>query len=131
MERSIENPAPGFKQYPAHRIATKPAGVRVRVTFRGEVIADTTKAIRMEEGEGPKTVAPAVYYIPRGDVKMERLVRSSQKTYCPFKGPASYFSFREGPQDAVWSYETPYDEMSSIKEMLAFYPDKVDAITTG
>jgi uncharacterized protein (DUF427 family) len=125
------NPAPGFKKYPDHRISAKAAGVRVRVTFRGEVIADTTRAIALEEGKGPKTVAPVVYYIPRADVKMERLVRSSQQTYCPFKGQASYYSFKDGPQDAVWSYETPYDEMSSLKELVSFYPDKVDAITTG
>ncbi|MFL5458866.1 MAG: DUF427 domain-containing protein [Myxococcales bacterium] len=125
------NAAPGFKEYPAHRISAKPAGVRVRVTFRGEVIADTTRAIALEEGKGPKTVAPVVYYIPRADVKMERLVRSSQQTYCPFKGQASYYSFKDGPQDAVWSYETPYDEMSPLKELVSFYPDKVDAITTG
>jgi len=125
------NPAPGFKEYPGHRISAKPAGVRVRVTFRGEVIADTTKAIALEEGKGPKTVAPVVYYIPRADVKMERLVRSNQQTYCPFKGQASYYSFKDGPQDAVWSYETPYDETSSLKELVSFYPDKVDAITAG
>ena len=105
--------------------------MRVRVTLRGEVIADSTKAIALEEGQGPKTVAPVVYYLPRADVKMDRLVRSTHETQCPFKGQASYYSFRDGPQDAVWSYETPYDEMSSIREMLAFYPDKVDAITTG
>ena len=131
MERSTENSAPGFKQYPGHRVAAKPAGVRVRVTFRGEVIADTTNALQLEEGIGPKTVAPVVYYIPRADVKMDRLVRSTQQTYCPFKGQASYYSFKDGPQDAVWSYETPYEEMSSIKGMLSFYPDKVDAITAG
>jgi len=131
MERSTRNPAPGFKEYPDHRISAKPAGLRVRVTFRGEVIADTTKAIALEEGKGPKTVAPVVYYIPRADVKMERLVRSNQQTYCPFKGQASYYSFKDGPQDAVWSYETPYDEMSSLKELVSFYPDKVDAITAG
>jgi uncharacterized protein (DUF427 family) len=101
------------------------------VTFRGEVIADTTKAIRMEEPMRGHVVAPAVYYIPRADVRMERLVRSNHQTYCPFKGQASYYSLEDGPQDAVWSYETPYDEMSSLKELVSFYPDKVDAITTG
>jgi len=107
-----------------HRIETKPAKERVRVTFKGEVIADTRDAIRMEEG-----TYPAVFYFPRKDVKMERLIRSSHRTHCPFKGDAAYFSLVNGPENAVWSYEQPYDEMSVIKERLAFYPDKVDVST--
>jgi len=123
-----KNPAPGFKKYPGHHIATKPAGGRVRVTFKGEQIADTRNAIALEEamGVGKKTVAPVVYYVPRKDVKMERLERTDHRTYCPFKGDASYFSLKGGPENAVWSYEQPYDEMSAIKDLLAFYPDKVE-----
>ena len=105
---------------PKHRIETKPAGVRVRVTFKGEVIADSRDAIRMEENK-----YPPVYYLPRKDVKMDRLARSEHRTHCPFKGDASYFSFKGGPENAVWSYEQPYDEVASIRELLAFYPDKV------
>ena len=30
--------------------------------------------------------------------------------------------------DAVWSYETPYMAVAEIKDHLAFYPDRVDAI---
>jgi len=63
-------------------------------------------------------------------VKMERLVRSAHHTYCPFKGQASYFSLEDGPENAVWSYEQPYDEMAALKDLLAFYPDRVDSITT-
>ena len=124
MKPSTGNPAPGYKKYPEHRIETKPAKERVRVTFKGEVIADTRDAIRMEEG-----TYPAVFYFPRKDVKMERLIRSSHRTHCPFKGDAAYFSLVNGPENAVWSYEQPYDEMSVIKERLAFYRDKVDIST--
>ncbi|MGH8706157.1 MAG: DUF427 domain-containing protein [Burkholderiales bacterium] len=125
------NSAPGYKNYPDHRIETKPAGVRVKVTFKGKVIADTRDAVQFEETMEGSTVAPVVYYIPRKDVKMERLVRTSHQTYCPFKGHASYFSLVSGPENAVWSYETPYDEMMAIKDRLAFYPDKVDSITAA
>jgi len=117
------NSGPGYKKYPDHRITTKPAGVRVRVKLDGEVIADTRDAIRLEEGD-----YPAVYYIPRKDAKMDRLVRSKHQTVCPFKGTASYYSLKNGAENAVWTYETPYDEVSVIKERLAFYPDKVDSI---
>jgi len=126
MKPSTGNAAPGYKTHPGHRITTRPAGVRVRVTVNGEVIADSRDAIRLEEGD-----YPAVYYLPRKDVKMGRLSRTSHQTYCPFKGHASYFSLKEGAENAVWSYEQPYDEMTAIREMLAFYPDKVEAITAG
>lgn len=120
------NSGPGYKKHPDHRIETTPADVRVRVKFNGEVIADTRDAVEMKEGD-----YPVVYYVPRKDVKMDRLVRTTHRTYCPFKGHASYFSLVNGPENAVWSYERPYDEMLAIKELLAFYPDKVDAITAG
>jgi len=120
------NPSPGFKKRPDYRIALAPAGARVQVKLRGELIADTRDALRMEEG-----TYPPVYYFPRKDVKMERLVRTDHRTYCPFKGHASYFSFKGGAENAVWSYEQPYDEMAAVKELLAFYPDKVDSITVS
>ena len=117
----MSNPAPGFKKRPEHRIALKKAPMRVRVTYQGEVIADTREPLVMEEG----TYAP-VYYVPRKDARMDRLSRTSHSTHCPFKGDASYYSIVNGPENAVWSYEQPYDEMLAIKELLAFYPDKVE-----
>ncbi|HZN26092.1 MAG TPA: DUF427 domain-containing protein [Burkholderiales bacterium] len=123
------NSGPGYAQRPDHRITTQAAGMRVQVKFNGEVIADSANAIRMEEG----TYSP-VYYIPRKDVKMERFARTTHSTYCPFKGHASYYTLASGDrtaENAVWSYEQPYDEVSVIKEHVAFYPDKVDSITAS
>jgi len=125
------NAAPGYEKHPGHRITAQPAGVRVRVTFKGEVIADTREAVQMEEAMEGSTVAPVVYYIPRQGVRMNRLKRTTHTTYCPFKGHASYFSLIDGAENAVWSYEQPYDEMMAIKDRLAFYPDKVDSITAS
>jgi uncharacterized protein (DUF427 family) len=115
------NPAPGFKKHLDWRIVTKPAEKRVQVKVGGEVIADTKHAIQMAEG-----TYPPVYYFPRADVKMDRLERTSHKTHCPFKGDASYYSFKGGAENAVWGYETPYDEMQAIAGLVAFYPDKVE-----
>jgi uncharacterized protein (DUF427 family) len=122
----MDNSSPGFRKRPNYRITTAPAGVQLRVTFKGEVVADSRDAIRLEEGD-----YPPVFYFPRKDVKMDRLARSAHQTYCPYKGHASYFSLKDGPENAVWSYETPFDEMRAIKEFLAFYPDQVDSITAG
>jgi uncharacterized protein (DUF427 family) len=109
-----------------NRISVRPAGVRVQVKANGEVIADTREAILLEE-----TNHEPVYYIPRKDVRMERLERSQHRTYCPYKGEAAYFSLVGGAQNAAWSYEDPYDEVSPIKDRLAFYAHKVDAIEAG
>lgn len=120
------NSGPGYRKHPNHRVTTEPAGGRIRVIFDGEVLADTKAAIKLDEAD-----YPAVYYVPRNDVKMERLTRTSHQTHCPFKGNASYFTLESrgrSAENAVWSYETPYDEVAVIKDHLAFYPDKVDSI---
>ena len=125
MTASAAGPAPGFRKHPDYRIETGLAGVRVQVTCKGEVIADSREAILLKEGD-----YPPVYYLPRKDVKMERLQRSRYVTHCPFKGEAVHFSIVNGPEHAAWSYEQPFDEMAAIRGHLAFYPEHVDAITT-
>jgi len=120
------NSGPGYRKHPSHRVTTQPARGHVRVTFDGEVVADTGAAVRLDESD-----YPAVYYVPRDDVKMERLSRTNHRTHCPFKGDASYFTLESRgrtAENAVWSYEAPYDEVAVIKDHLAFYPDKVDSI---
>jgi uncharacterized protein (DUF427 family) len=109
-----------------HKITTRPAAARVQVKYKGELIADSSSALEMHETHQGSVVAPLVYYLPRKDVRMERLARSSHKTHCPFKGDASYFSVKDGPENAVWSYEQPYDEVLAIKELVSFYPDKFE-----
>jgi uncharacterized protein (DUF427 family) len=124
----MANSGPGYAKNPEHRVHTAPAGERVRITFQGELIADSTRAVRLEEGKYPPT-----FYVPREDVKMDRLRKTAHSTYCPFKGDASYFTIRGNAdaENAVWSYEAPYDEVLSIREHLAFYPNKVDSIVAG
>jgi uncharacterized protein (DUF427 family) len=122
----MTNPAPGYSKYPNHQVATRPAAGRVQVRYKGELLADSANAIEMSETHEGSVVAPVLYYVPRKDVRMERLVRSSHRTHCPFKGDASYYSVKDGPENAVWSYEQPYDELPAIKELLSFYPDKFE-----
>jgi uncharacterized protein (DUF427 family) len=50
----------------------------------------------------------------------------------PYKGDASYYSIPAGgdrSRNAVWTYETPFEAMTQIKDYLAFYPDRVDEIS--
>lgn len=103
-------------------ITTRPAGSRVRVMFNGEVIADTRDAVVLEENG-----YPPVCYLPREDVKMERLIRTSHTTFCPHKGHATYYSLCNGrtARNAAWSYERPHEAVAAIRERVAFYPEHV------
>jgi len=111
---------------PDHPITITPSTKRVRVTFGGQVIADTTKALSLKEAS-----YPAVLYIPRADAKLDLLKKTDHATHCPYKGDASYFSIQAGgkaAENAVWSYEQPFPAMAEIKDHLAFYPNRVDKI---
>jgi uncharacterized protein (DUF427 family) len=120
LEKVIKKPGPD------HPITIERNPNRVVVTVAGNVIADTTKALVLREAR-----YGAVQYIPREDVDMALLKRSQTQSYCPYKGDASYFSIPVGGErsiDAIWTYETPYEAVAPIKEYLAFYPNRVDAI---
>ncbi len=111
---------------PDHPITISPAEGKVRVTVAGRIVAESTRALRLEEKGHP-----LVYYLPRNDAHMSLLVRTNHFTYCPYKGDCAYYSIPIGgakSEYAVWTYEWPYEAVSSIKEYLAFYSSRVDAI---
>jgi uncharacterized protein (DUF427 family) len=111
----------------AHAIEIAPFGGRVRVRFAGEIVADTSHALLLEEG-----ALPPVFYIPRGDVHMDRFEKSAHSSHCPFKGDACYFDVAGGGRreaKAAWSYEHPIPAVAAIAGHLAFYPDKVEIET--
>ncbi len=111
---------------PDHPITIDKNDLRVKVIFNGHTIADTVQALELREA-----TLPPVQYIPRQDVDMSALSRTSHATHCPYKGDAGYFSLSVGDkttENAVWTYEDPYSAVAQIKEYLAFYPARVDSI---
>jgi uncharacterized protein (DUF427 family) len=112
---------------PDHPISIETNLSRVMVKVGGRIIADTRNALTLREAS-----YPPVQYIPRRDVDMAALVRSEHTTYCPYKGDAAYYSIPAGgdrSKNAVWTYETPFEEMAQIKDYVAFYRDRVDEIS--
>jgi uncharacterized protein (DUF427 family) len=120
MTKTVKIPGPD------HPITIERHPKRVVVTAGGRVVADTQRALALHEAS-----YPAVFYIPRQDADMSQLQRTEHATYCPYKGDCAYYSVPAGGQravNAVWSYEAPYAAVAAIKDHLAFYPSRVDAI---
>lgn len=118
--RSVKVPGPD------HPITIAPNPNRVVVSVAGRVVADTRAALTLREAS-----YRAVQYIPRKDVDMALLERTGHATYCPYKGDCAYYSIPVGggrSANAVWTYEAPSVAVAAIKDHLAFYPDRVDAI---
>ena len=120
MNRQRKEPGPD------HPIAITPFDGRVRVIWNGEVVADTVQARQLVE-----TTYPPALYIPRADVRADVLRASGTKTWCPYKGEASYLSLESGGKrspDAIWVYEAPFEAVAAIAGHLAFYPSRVERI---
>ena len=119
--------APGYQKSPEHRIRQAPEDRRVYAMVNGEIVADSSDVIRVEE-DG----SPVRYYFPRADVNLKTLERSDSTSHCPFKGRANYYALNAGGKklpDAVWTYEEPYEEHAGLKDRLAFYDDRHPTIT--
>jgi uncharacterized protein (DUF427 family) len=117
---------PVLQPGPDHPITVTPNHNRVVVTVAGKVVADTRNALTLQE-----STYPAVQYVPLADVDQSLLERTATESYCPFKGDASYYSIPIGGDkavDAVWEYREPHAPVAAIKDHIAFYPDRVDAI---
>jgi uncharacterized protein (DUF427 family) len=111
---------------PDHPITIEANPLRVVVSVAGRTVADTRAALTLREAG-----YAAVQYIPRKDVDMSLLERTDHATYCPYKGDCAYYSIPVGGErsvNAVWIYEAPYSAVAEIKDHVAFYPGRVDAI---
>lgn len=108
-----------------HSVEITPSPHRIKVLFGGEVIADSQHTqVLLETNHAP------VYYFPISDVTMEFLQPTDKKTHCPYKGDARYWSVKVADkvaEDAVWNYPEPITDCPDIKQLVAFYWDKMDA----
>jgi len=107
----------------------EPVDERIRVVADGLTIADSMRALRVLETAG----APA-YYVPPADVRMDLLVPSSHRSWCEFKGEASYWTAvlpGRTIANAAWSYAEPNPGYEAIRDHLAFYAWAVDEAWVG
>ncbi|MEM1351460.1 MAG: DUF427 domain-containing protein [Pseudomonadota bacterium] len=103
----------------AQHITIRKADGTWTVRAGGAVLGESNNALELIEGD-----YPPVIYFPRDDIAVAFLDASSKSTHCPHKGDASYFSVvtkSKTLNDAVWSYESPNEDVARIKDHLAFY----------
>ena len=99
----------------------------IQIIFNGVVIADTRRAWRVLE-----TSHPPVYYLPLEDVQTQYLTRTSDSSYCEWKGSAGYHTLTVGDRtvpNAAWFYPNPTPSFAPIRGCIAFYPSKMDVCT--
>lgn len=128
MERPIPDPTRNDQEsvwdYPRPAIA-EPFKGRLRVDFGGKTIADTTEGVRTLETSHPPT-----YYIPFSDVDVSCLKPSAHRTFCEWKGQASYFDVEVGNRrasNAAWTYTNPTASFAILRNHVAFYCAAMDA----
>lgn len=109
---------PGYSDSPEHSVVLRRAPGHWIARVGAQLVADSKAALLIEE-DG----YPPVIYFPPGDVRQSLFDSSERRSYCPFKGQASYLA--HGGRDVAWCYARPYDEVAGIAGHFAFYPDRV------
>jgi uncharacterized protein (DUF427 family) len=110
---------------PHKRVDTARSSRRVEVFAGGDKVADSVRPLLLFE-----THLPTRYYLPFADVRTELLTASETVSHCPYKGRARYWSHPAVP-DVAWSYPDPIPENPKIRDLLAFYNERVDIVVDG
>ena len=114
-----------LERIPEYAVAISPYEGTVTVKSGDTVIAESKSALLIQE-----TRHDDVYYLPREDVDLPSLESTDLSTYCPFKGHASYWSYKGNSdlENFVWSYEAPYEQVDALTGYMSFYTNKVDQV---
>ena len=101
----------------------------MRIEFGGEVIAESSGALRVLETASPPTI-----YVPSSDVRMDLTRAASGNTYCEWKGQASYLDVVVGnkvSEAAAFFYPEPKPAFAQLLDYISFYVARVDAAYLG
>lgn len=123
-----DEPIAGHPRDPFHRIDVRQSAQAIRIELAGEVVAETTRArVLFETWLVPR------YYIPPEDVRAQ-LHPGTRRTYCPYKGSASYWSLDVGGRRREhhgWTYAEPLPDAVAIAGLVAFWNEVVDVVVDG
>jgi uncharacterized protein (DUF427 family) len=113
----------GHPRNPYHRIDCVRSERRLRVDVGPATLVDTHDTLVVYE----TALDPKLYVDPR-HVRTDVLEKSPTQTYCPYKGTATYWSYRVGDDtvaDVAWSYEDPLPESAPLGGFLSFDESRV------
>lgn len=97
---------------------------RIRVVHAGATVADAPEVWRVLE-----TSQPPAYYIAPEHVDLSLLRASERRTFCEWKGVASYADVVVGDEvarDAAWTYPEVTDGFAPMAGHWAFYAQVLD-----
>jgi len=118
----------GHPRDPFHRIDVLPSSRQVRLELDGQLLAASSRPALLFEA-----MLPTRYYLPRADVTAD-LVPSPTRTWCAYKGQASYFSASVGGRlvpDIAWTYTDPRHDADPVRDLIAFFDERVDVVLDG
>ena len=113
---------------PFHRIDVLPSSRQVRLELDGHLLAQSSRPTLLFE-----TMLPTRYYLPPDDIRAE-LIPSGTRTYCAYKGQASYWSAAVGDRvvsDIAWTYQQPRHDAARAGGLIAFFNERLDVIVDG
>ena len=93
------------------------------VRASGAILAETDKALELNEGD-----LPPMIYFPRADIAMAFLEATDNRATCIHKGEAHYYTIvaKSGPiKDAAWTYAEPKKAVGEIACYIAFDTERV------
>jgi uncharacterized protein (DUF427 family) len=113
---------------PFHRVDVRASSRHVQLFLDGQLLADSTHPRLVFE-----TMLPVRYYLSPEDVRAD-LRSSDTRTWCAYKGQASYWSVAMGDRvvpDLVWSYPEPAADAAELGGCLAFFDERLDVVVDG
>jgi uncharacterized protein (DUF427 family) len=122
-ERIVSHPRDPF-----HRIDVLPSSRHVRLELDGELLAESVRPRLLFE-----TLLPTRFYLDQADVRVP-LRPSPTRTWCAYKGEASYWSAEVGGElvpDLVWGYPEPLHDAAAVAGLLCFFDERVDVVLDG
>lgn len=123
-ERQRVHPRDPYKRIDVHESSR-----HVVVEAGGVQLAESRRPLLVFE-----TGLPIRFYLPRDDVRMDRLAPSPTVTRCAYKGTAEHYHARgngEDVEDAAWTYPSPEPGFGPLQDLICFYDERVDLVVDG